>query len=207
VQSLHCCSYDEPIALPTEESVQLALRTQQILAHETGVARVSDPLGGSYYVESLTEQMEKEIRNIMDHIEGLGGMKKAIESGWVDAQFDEASLEYQREVESGERVIVGLNRYRTEEEVHAPAHKVSSESSEKQVARVKAFKENRDDKKVKEALLALKSKAEVSEKENLMECMIDAARASATLSEVLGTLRLVMGEAYDPFEDLSHPFW
>jgi len=207
VQSLHCCSYDEPIALPTEESVRLALRTQQILAHETGVARVSDPLGGSYYVESLTEQMESEIMSLMEEIEGLGGMKKATETGWVDAQFDEASLEYQREVESGERVIVGLNRYRTQEEPHARAHRVSLDSAEKQIARVKAFKESRNEKKVKEALLALKSRAEVGEKENLVESMIEAANASATLCEVLGTLRIVMGEPYDPFEVLNHPFW
>jgi methylmalonyl-CoA mutase N-terminal domain/subunit len=206
VQSLHCCSYDEPIALPTEDSVRLALRTQQILAHETGVARVSDPLGGSYYVESVTEQIEKEILALMDEIEGLGGMKKAIETGWVDSQFEEAALRYQREVESGERVIVGLNRYQTEEEVHAPAHRVSPASAKKQIARVKMFKENRDEKKVKEALLTLKSRAEVSEKENLMDPMIEAAQQSATLSEVLGTLRMVMGETYDPFDVVSHPF-
>lgn len=206
VQSLHCCSYDEPIALPTEDSVRLALRTQQILAHETGVARVSDPMGGSYYIESLTEQIEKEILALMEEIEGLGGMKKAVESGWVDSQFEEAALRYQREVESGERVIVGLNRYQTEEEVHAPSHRVSPASAKKQIARVKAFKENRDEKKVKEALLALKSRAEVSEKENLMDLMIEAAQQSATLSEVLGTLRVVMGETYDPFDALSHPF-
>jgi methylmalonyl-CoA mutase N-terminal domain/subunit len=207
VQSLHCCSYDEPIALPTEDSVRLALRTQQILAHETGVARVSDPLGGSFYIESFTEQIEKEILSLMDEIDGLGGMKKAIETGWVDAQFEEAALRYQREVESGERVIVGLNRYQVEEEVHAPAHRVSPASAKKQVERVKAFKKNRDEEKVKEALLAIKSRAEVSEKENLMDLMIEAAQNSATLCEVLGTLRMVMGETYDPFDVVSHPFW
>lgn len=207
VQSLHCCSYDEPIALPTEDSVRLALRTQQILAYETGVARVADPLGGSYYVESLTEQMERNILEIMDRIDSVGGMKKALETGWIDARFEEAALEYQREVESGQRVIVGLNRFQMDEAGHAPAHQVSPESSQRQIVRVRDFKERRDEKQVKAALAALKSRAEVSEKENLIEDMIRAAHASATLNEVLGTLRVVMGETYDPFNVLSHPFF
>ena len=116
VQSLHCCSYDEPLSLPTEESVRLAIRTQQILAYETGVAQVADPLGGSYFIESLTEAIEEEVNKIMEEIEGKGGMKKALDSGWVDAQFDKAALNYQREVESGERTVVGLNSFQIEED-------------------------------------------------------------------------------------------
>jgi len=208
VQSLHCCSYDEPIALPTEESVRLAIRTQQILAYETGVARVADPLGGSYFIESLTEKIEQEVNSIMEQIDEKGGMKKALDSGWIDAQIDEAALNYQREVERGERTVVGLNSFRMDKEVPVGrAHRVSSESEERQIKRLKRLRESRDEQKVKEALMALKSRAEVGEKENLMELMIEAARQSATLAEVLGTLRMVMGEPYDPFEVLNHPFW
>ncbi|MBW1786443.1 MAG: methylmalonyl-CoA mutase [Deltaproteobacteria bacterium] len=208
VQSLHCCSYDEPIALPTEESVRLAIRTQQILAYETGVAQVADPLGGSYFIESLTEAIEKEVDKIMEEIEGKGGMKKALDSGWVDARFDEAALNYQREVESGERTVVGLNSFQMEE--NSPVgdvHRISPESEEKQIGRIKRLKESRDEKKVKDALKAIKSKAEVGEKENLIPEMIEAAKTYATLGEVLGTVRIAMGEPYDPLEVLSHPFF
>ena len=208
VQSLHCCSYDEPIALPTEESVRLAIRTQQILAYETGVAQVADPLGGSYFIESLTEAIEEEVEKIMGEIEGKGGMKKALDSGWVDAQIDEASLNYQREVESGERSVVGLNSFQVEEgPPEGKVHRISPESEEKQIERVKRLKETRDEKKVRDALLALKSRAEIGEKENLIPAMIEAAKTYATLGEVLGTVRMAMGESYDPLEVLSHPFF
>lgn len=208
VQSLHCCSYDEPISLPTEESVRLALRTQQILAYETGVAHVADPLGGGYYIETLTEQMEQEILALMERVEQEGGIRRAIETGWLDAQFDEAALRYQTEVEKEERIVVGLNSFMTEEEPRIKSvHRVSSESSEKQIARVKQLKQSRDERKVKEALSALKSRAEQGEAENLIPCMIDAAKAYATLGEVLGTVRLVMGEPYDPLGVISHPFF
>ncbi len=209
VQSLHCCSYDEPIALPTEESVKLAIRTQQILAYETGVARVADPLGGSYYIESLTEQMEGEITAIMEEIERQGGMRKALDSGWVDRRIDEAALRYQEEVETGARTVVGLNRFREKEEKTSVAkvHRVLEASGEKQRARIRRMKESRDSQKVKEALLALKSRAETGEQENLIPAMIEAARCRATLSEVLGTVRQVMGEAYDPLGVWTHPFF
>ncbi len=209
VQSLHCCSYDEPIALPTEESVKLAIRTQQILAYETGVAKVADPLGGSYYIESLTEQVEQEVQAIMEEIEGQGGMRAALDSGWVDRRMDEAALRYQQEVEDGERIVVGLNKFREQEESSrmTNVHRVSEASEEQQRERIKRLKESRDVKKVKEALLALKSRAETGEKENLMPAMIEAARHQATLSEVLGTVRQVMGESYDPLGVWSHPFF
>jgi len=208
VQSLHCCSYDEPISLPTEESVRLALRTQQILAYETGVAHVADPLGGSYYIETLTEQMEEEVLALMDKVEQQGGIRHTIETGWLDDQFDEAALSYQTEVEKEERIVVGLNAFTTEEEPKMKSvHRVSSESSEKQIARIKQLKQTRDHKKVKEALLALKSRAEQGEDENLIPSMIEAAKAYATLGEVLGTVRLVMGEPYDPLGVISHPFF
>jgi methylmalonyl-CoA mutase, N-terminal domain len=209
VQSLHCCSYDEPIALPTEESVRLAIRTQQILAHETGVARVGDPLGGSYYIESLTDQIEKDVYAIMDEIESKGGMKKALESGWVDAQIDRASLNYQKEVEKEERIIVGLNKYRTDEsfEKYDDFHAVSPESEKAQIETVKDLRKKRDDKKVRQVLKKLKSTAEESEKNNLIPLMIEASKEYATLGEILGTVRMAMGETYDPLNVLTHPFF
>ena len=208
VQSLHCCSYDEPIALPTEESARLAIRTQQILAYETGVALVADPLGGSFFIESLTEEIEQQVTVIMEKIETQGGMKKAIQSGWIDAQIDEAALKYQREVESGERVVVGLNKFRTDEEtLVGKVHRISPDSEEKQIVRLKKLKESRDEKKVKDALRALKSRAEAGEKENLIPAMIEASHRDATLAEILGTVRVVMGEPYDPLGVLTHPFF
>jgi methylmalonyl-CoA mutase N-terminal domain/subunit len=208
VQSLHCCSYDEPISLPTEESVRLALRTQQILAYETGVAQVADPLGGGYYIETLTDQMEEEIVALMETVEQEGGMRRVLETGWLDAQFEEAALSYQTEVESNERIVVGLNAFTTDEELKMKSvHRVSSDSAEKQIARVKRLKRTRDEQQVKKALLELKSRAEEGEKENLMPAMIDAAKARATLAEVLGTVREVMGEPYDPLGVISHPFF
>jgi methylmalonyl-CoA mutase N-terminal domain/subunit len=209
VQSLHCCAYDEPIALPTEESVKLAIRTQQILAYETGVAKVADPLGGSYYVESLTDQVEHEVDLIMEQIENQGGMREALDSGWVDRRLDEAALKYQQEVEAGERIVVGLNKFQEKEEKTSVTnvHRASEASEERQRNRIKRLKESRDLKKVKAALLDLKSKAETGEKENLIPSMIEAARGQATLSEVLGTVRQVMGESYDPLGVWTHPFF
>jgi len=209
VQSLHCCSYDEPIALPTEESVRLALRTQQILAYETGVARVADPLGGSYYIEHLTEEIERQIVSIMHEIESRGGMREALESGWIDARMDEAALRYQEEVETGQRIVVGQNSFEEKEakSALAQAHRVSAASEGRQIERVRRFKKERDEGKVKEALQALKSRAETGERENLVPCMIEAARNRATLAEVLGTVRMVMGEPFDPLEVVSHPFF
>jgi methylmalonyl-CoA mutase N-terminal domain/subunit len=210
VQSLHCCSYDEPIALPTEDSVRLAIRTQQILAYETGIAKVADPLGGSYYVEELTDTIEKEIYSIMDQIEKQGGMREALESGWVDSEFDEASIRYQREVEKNERIIVGMNAFQREE--NAPQrrnqkHSDITKAEKQQIARVKKFKKTRNEKQTKEALLALKSRAEIGAKENLIPAMIEASKKKATLGEILGTVRQVMGETYDPFGILSNPFF
>ncbi len=209
VQSLHCCSYDEPIALPTEDSVRLAIRTQQILAHETGVARVGDPLGGSYYIEALTDQIEDEVFTIMDDIESRGGMKKALESGWVDAEIDKSSLKYQKEVENKERIVVGLNEYRIDEDLDSfeEFHGASAESETKQVENVKQVREQRNNRKVEEILKKLKSAAEEDEKVNLIPLMIEASKEYATLGEILGTVRMAMGESYDPLKVLSHPFF
>jgi len=208
VQSLHCCSFDEPIALPTEEAVRVAIRTQQILAYETGVANVSDPLGGSYYVEELTDRIEKEAVKIIEEIESRGGMMEVLKNGWIDQELEKAALRYQKEVESGERIIVGANAFQIppEEDFQARVHRISSGAEEIQLNRVKRFKSERDFKKTREAVRNLKSRAEEGEKINLIPAMIEAARAKATLSEVLGTVRQVYGHPYDPFEVISNPF-
>lgn len=208
VQSLHCCSYDEPIALPTEASARLALRTQQILAYETGVARVADPLGGSYFLESLTGKIEEEILSILDEIEARGGMARALETGWIDGQMEEAALRVQREIEEGHRIVVGLNQFaETEDAVQHKVHRVRPESQQRQVERVRLFKARRDEGKVKARLRELRSRAEAGEKENLIPVMIEAAAEQATLAEILGTVRIAMGESYDPLGMLVHPFF
>jgi methylmalonyl-CoA mutase N-terminal domain/subunit len=153
--------------------------------------------------------VEQEVHSIMEEIESQGGMRKALDSGWVDRRLDEAALKVQQEVETGERIVVGLNKFQEKEEKASVTnvHRVSEASEAEQRNRIKRLKESRDVKKVKEALLALKSRAEVGEKENLMPAMIEAARQQATLSEVLGTVRQVMGESYDPLGAWTHPFF
>jgi methylmalonyl-CoA mutase N-terminal domain/subunit len=145
----------------------------------------------------------------MEEIENQGGMRAALDSGWVDRRLDEAALKYQQEVETGDRIVVGLNKFREKEDKTSVTnvHRVSEASEEEQRNRIKRLKESRDLKKVKEALLAIKSRAEADEKENLIPAMIEAARWQATLSEVLGTVRQVMGESYDPLGVWTHPFF
>jgi methylmalonyl-CoA mutase N-terminal domain/subunit len=145
----------------------------------------------------------------MEEIDNRGGMREALDSGWVDRRLDEAALKVQQEVETGERIVVGLNKFREEEE-KAPVtnvHRVSEASEGEQRDRIRRLKESRDLNKVKEALAALRSRAETGEKENLIPAMIEAARQQATLSEVLGTVRQVMGEPYDPLGVWTHPFF
>ena len=209
VQSLHCCSYDEPIAIPTEESHRLALRTQQILACETGVANVADPLAGSYYVESLTNRIEEEAMMILKKIDDMGGMIVAIEKGWIDQEMEKAAYRYQREVESKERIIVGVNEFTIppEEDMQGEYHKTASEVSEKREAALKELRETRDNDMVRKALKKLNEAAEKKQRENLLPFIIEAVNAYATTGEILGTMRMGFGYTYDPFEVLSHPFF
>jgi methylmalonyl-CoA mutase N-terminal domain/subunit len=208
VQSLHCCSYDEPIALPTEESQRLAIRTQQILAYETGVARVSDPLGGSYYIEELTDRIEEEARKIIEQIDDMGGMVKATKSGWVHAEIEKASLQFQKEVDSGERVIVGVNRFQSEEESETPGgvHKPSYDRSQEVIDRVEEFKRERDMARAEKAIETLRAHAEMGEKENLIPYIIDAVKADLTAEEVIGIIREAWDLPYDPLEVRQSPF-
>ncbi|MET1123923.1 MAG: methylmalonyl-CoA mutase family protein [Archaeoglobaceae archaeon] len=195
-QSLHTNSYDEALCLPTEKAVRIALRTQQIIAEESGVADVIDPLGGSYYVEWLTDRIEEEAMKYIEKIEEMGGMVKAIESGWVQREIHKSAYEKQKAIESGELVVVGVNKYVIEEDIEIELLRVPREVVEKQIARLRRFRENRDMGKVEKALERLKRAAEGEE--NLMPYVLEAVRAKATLGEMTDALREVFGEYRAP---------
>ncbi len=208
-QSLQTCSYDEPICLPTKESQMIALRTQQILANEVGVCNVADPLGGSYYVESLTNRLEKEILKAMGEVEEKGGMVASLQSGWILAKITDMAYQYQREVDSNERIIVGQNDYTIPEEEekdgHLPIHRISLDSAKTQIENIKELKRSRDMNAVGKSLDTLYKKAEKREG-NLIRPIVEAARAYATLGEIMGTIRIAYGFNYDPFGELESPF-
>ncbi|WP_436928339.1 acyl-CoA mutase large subunit family protein [Halosimplex halobium] len=195
-QSLHTNGKDEALSLPTEQSVRTALRTQQILAHESGVADTIDPLGGSYYVESLTDEVEAEAREIIDEVDARGGMRKSIEDGWVQRQIQDVAYERQEEIENGERIIVGVNEYTVEEDAQDPdIEEVSEEQERAQIERLESVREERDDEAVDAALAALADAA--AGEENLMPYIVDAVKAYATTGEICDTLRDEFGE-YQP---------
>ena len=194
-QSLHTNSYDEALSLPTEESVKLALRTQQIIAYESGVADVVDPLGGSYFVEWLTDRIEEEAWRYIDAIESMGGMTRAVEMGYVQREIARSAYEYQKKVESGEIPILGVNMFRSEEEPKIELLKVSPEVEEEQRRRLRELKEKRDGSRVEARLAELRRAAERGE--NLVPYILEAHRALATLGEVTDVLREVYGE-YEP---------
>ncbi len=206
VQSLHCCSYDEPMCLPTEKGHLQALRTQQILAYETGVTNVVDPLGGSYYVESLTDKMEEESLKIMKQVEDIGGMEDAIRTEWLDAQFESEAVKRQKELDSGEKLVVGVNVFTTEQEKSTPlgVQRVSSASAKQQVQEVRELKRTRNMNKLKIAIARLRDDA--GERKNVIPAMIEATKAFGTTGELLGTVREVFGYPYDPMEILESPF-
>ncbi len=199
-QSIHCCSYDEPIGLPTETSQGLAIRTQQILAEETGVTRVSDPLGGSYYVESLTAEIERAAYALLEEIKAQDGMAAAIKSGWVQDRIDAALLAREEEVESGKKVVVGVNQYRQPPELETPGgiHSMPAGQSDALAAAVRRLRTERDNEKTAAALQDLYAQARLGECHNLLPAMIAAADAYATQGEMIGTVRLATGHAYDP---------
>ena len=207
-QSLHCCSYDEPVAIPTEEAQMIALRTQQILAHEAGAANVADPLGGSYYVEALTDKLEAAASDFLQQIDQRGGFLAVAESGWLQVQMDQATLNFQDEVEAGERVLVGVNAYTTAEEDETPGgvFRVSDQSERLVIERLKRLKATRDDGKLRRAIEGLRQKAAAGEDENLIPAIIDALRAKATKAEIGGIIREAYGYSYDPLGMLENPF-
>ncbi|MEI6385074.1 MAG: methylmalonyl-CoA mutase family protein [Spirochaetota bacterium] len=191
-QSLHTNSRDEALALPTEDSVRIALRTQQIIAHESGVAETIDPLAGSYYVESLTDTIEKEVFAYLGRIDALGGAVKAIEQGYIQKEIQDAAYSYQLDIEKDERVIVGLNKFQVKEGPPKGLLRVDPEVGRRQVAKIAAVKEGRDGIRVKKALGALETAAKGTD--NLMPLILEAVRSYATLGEISDVLRGVFGE-------------
>jgi methylmalonyl-CoA mutase, N-terminal domain len=191
-QSLHTNSFDEALALPTEHAVRLALRTQQVIAHETGVVNTIDPLGGSYYLEQLTSELERQAYEYFERIDELGGVIPAIEQNFMQREIAEASFRYQSEVERGERVVVGVNRYELEEEQPIELLRIDPALEQKQIERVQAVREQRDTAAAEAAVARLKEDA-AHEDRNLMEPIMDASRAYVTMGEMCDALREVWG--------------
>ncbi|HET7555852.1 MAG TPA: methylmalonyl-CoA mutase family protein [Gaiellaceae bacterium] len=190
-QSLHTNSFDEALALPTEDAVRIALRTQQVIAHETGVVNTIDPLGGSYYLEGLTNRLEAEAYDYFERIEKLGGVIPAIEENFQQREIAEASFRYQAEVEAKQRVVVGVNRYELEDEAEIEILRIDPALEQKQVARVQALRERRDSGAAERTLARLKQGAEGDE--NLMPLLIEASRAYVTMGEMCDALRETWG--------------
>jgi methylmalonyl-CoA mutase N-terminal domain/subunit len=191
-QSLHTNSFDEALALPTEHAVKIALRTQQVIAHETGVVNTIDPLGGSYYVEDLTNRLEAEAYDYFERIRALGGVVPAIKENFFQREIADASFRYQREVEAGERVVVGVNRYEEPEERAIEILEIDQALEAKQIERVRALRGRRDSAAVEETLGRLKREAG-EERVNLMPAIVDASKAYATMGEMCESLREVWG--------------
>jgi methylmalonyl-CoA mutase N-terminal domain/subunit len=191
-QSLHTNSMDEVLALPTEKAVKIALRTQQIIAFESGAAHTIDPLAGSYFIESLTDEMEAEAESYFERIEALGGVLTAIEKGFFQQEIADAAYTYQRAVEKGERVVVGVNRFASEEALNIALLKIDAAVEQKQIARLRRLKERRDNIAVAEALRRLGEAAAGSE--NLIPHILKAAQLYATEGEIISALKKVFGE-------------
>ena len=195
-QSLHTNSLDETLALPTEQSVQVALRTQQILAHETGVAEVIDPLGGSYYIEALTDQLEREAEALFAEINSIGGVVRGIETGWFQRQIAQSAAAFQRQVEMGEKVIVGVNEFLSEDDHPVEILKVSNDAEDEQRRRLARLRAERDNALVERRLEALRQAAESDQ--NVIGPMLDCARSYATLYEIRHALERVWGAYREP---------
>jgi len=195
-QSLHTNSMDETYALPAEKAVKIALRTQQIIAYETGVANTIDPLGGSYYVEALTDKMEEKAYEYFDKIEAFGGVIPAIEKGFFQREIANAAYRYQKQIEEREKIIVGVNEFVEEQEPEIEILKIEPEVEEQQIARLKEVRKERNTSKVKEALKNLRSAA--TNGDNLMPRFLECVRAYATIGEMIDTLREEFGEYKEP---------
>ena len=195
-QSLHTNSFDEALALPSQTAVQVALRSQQVIAYETAVSDTVDPLAGSYYLENLTDAVEAKAQEYIDQIDRLGGAVAAIEKGFVQKEIGAAAYRYQREIEKGERVIVGLNKFQTAEDKLKDLLKVDPEVGARQVARLQELRSTRDNAAVNQALAELKTAAQGTD--NLMPLILKAVKHLATLGEICDTLRGVFGEYEAP---------
>ena len=195
-QSLHTNSLDETLALPTEQSVQVALRTQQILAHETGVAEVIDPFGGSYFIESLTDQLEREAEALFAEINSIGGVVRGIESGWFQRQIAQSAAAFQRQIERNEKVIVGVNEFLSEDDHPVEILKISNDAEDEQRRRLARVRAERDSALVERRLEVLRQAAESDQ--NVIGPMLDCARAYATLYEIRHALERVWGAYREP---------
>lgn len=191
-QSLHTNSRDEALGLPTEQAAQLALRTQQVLAHESGIADVPDPLGGSFVIESLTREIVDKARTYIGRIDQLGGALAAIEAGFQQREIADAAYSYQRRVETGEQRVVGVNSFESERSEDPPVHTVNAAVESEQVSRLKEFRRKRDEQATQRLLQSLRSSA--SRDDNLMPAIISAVRGEATLGEIADSLRSIFGE-------------
>ncbi|WP_323174009.1 methylmalonyl-CoA mutase family protein [Natrialba sp. PRR66] len=194
-QSLHTNGKDEALALPTEESVRTALRTQQILAHESGAADTIDPLAGSYYVESLTDDVEESAYEILDEVDSRGGMLDAVEQQWVQRQIQDTAFDRQKEIEDNERIIVGVNEFEVDEDPEMDVQEVTEEDERRQIDNVESVREDRDEETVDAALESLREAARNGD--NLMPYIIEAVKAYATVGEICNVLRDEFGE-YQP---------
>ncbi|MCA1647400.1 MAG: methylmalonyl-CoA mutase family protein, partial [Chloroflexi bacterium] len=198
-QSLHTNSMDEAMALPSEKAVRIALRTQQIIAHESGITNTVDPLGGSYAVEALTDRMERGCFDYFAKIDALGGMLNAIEGGFPQREIADSAYRYQQEVDSKERILVGVNDYiqGNEEPIQIPIHAITRESKERHLDRLRRVRRERDQRAASGALQRLEN-ASRGAQENLMPYIVEAVRAYATLGEMCNVLRGVYGEYREP---------
>jgi len=195
-QSLHTNSFDEALALPTEEAVQVALRTQQIIAYESGTTDTVDPLGGSYYIEWLTKQIEDRAMKYIDEIDRLGGALKAIEKGYIQKEISHSAYNYQRAVDSGKQVVVGVNKFVSQDEPEPEILEIGVETERKQVERLKRLKRERNNQRVNEVLSRVRDVARSSQ--NIMPVLIEAVKAYATVGEISDALRDVFGEYREP---------
>ena len=195
-QSLHTNSFDEALALPSEQAVQVALRTQQIIAHESGVTNTVDPLGGSYYIEWLTNQVENKAMAYINEIDKMGGVLKAIEKGYIQKEITSSAYSHQEAVDSGEQVIVGVNKFVVKDEHIPPTLEIGIETERRQIERLKRLKEERDNQTVSEVLDRVRNVARGDE--NVMPVLIEAVKAYATVGEISDALREVFGEYREP---------
>ncbi len=191
-QSLHTNGHDEALSLPTEDSARTALRVQQVIAYETDVPLIPDPLGGSYFIEEMTNKIEKGVLEYFNQIDERGGVLEAIQEGYIQREIQESAYRYQLEVENQERIIVGVNKFTIEEPKRTTIEKVSGEPEEKQIAGLKALKEKRDNAKVKNTLNTLSRVAKTEE--NLLPYILEAVKAYATVGEICDTFREIYGE-------------
>jgi methylmalonyl-CoA mutase N-terminal domain/subunit len=201
VQYLATSSYDEALSLPAEEAVTIALRTQQIIAHESGVASIADPLGGSYFLEQLTDAIEKDVWDVLDAVEKKGGAVQAIQDGYYQQELMESAWEQQREIDSGEQVVVGVNRYETDEEIEMPSFLINPAVEKEQLENLAQLKRERDGQAVLRGLEAVRLAGKKDE--NLVPALVEAVKAYATIGEICDVLRELYGEYKEPLAFLK----